>query len=93
MSDLVSYQLQDGIATPDPEQRQGQRHFPAVIDAFNQALDQSIQDKAVVIITGQPGILSGGYDLKEMMKAHKTPWTWWPRAAPWRAACCRTPSP
>ena len=26
-----------------------------------------MQDKAIVIITGQPGILSGGYDLKVMM--------------------------
>lgn len=68
MSDLVSYQLQDGIATLTLNNGKVNAISPAVIDAFNQALDQSIQDKAVVIITGQPGILSGGYDLKEMMK-------------------------
>ena len=39
---------------------------PDVIVAFNAALDQAVQDRAVVIITGQPGILSGGYDLKVM---------------------------
>ncbi|MBO6279395.1 MAG: crotonase/enoyl-CoA hydratase family protein, partial [Pseudomonas sp.] len=39
---------------------------PDVITAFNAALDQAEQDRAVVIITGQPGILSGGYDLKVM---------------------------
>jgi enoyl-CoA hydratase len=37
-----------------------------VIAAFNAALDRAEQDKAIVIITGQPGILSGGYDLKVM---------------------------
>ncbi|MNF61154.1 putative enoyl-CoA hydratase [compost metagenome] len=39
---------------------------PDVIAAFNAALDQAVTDRAVVIITGQPGILSGGYDLKVM---------------------------
>lgn len=68
MSDLVSYQLQDGIATLTLNNGKVNAISPAVIDAFNQALDQATQDKAVVIITGQPGILSGGYDLKEMMK-------------------------
>jgi enoyl-CoA hydratase len=37
-----------------------------VIAAFNAALDSAEQDKAIVIVTGQPGILSGGYDLKVM---------------------------
>lgn len=68
MSELVSYQLQDGIATLTLSNGKVNAVSPDVIDAFNRALDQAAQDKAVVIITGQPGILSGGYDLKEMMK-------------------------
>ncbi|HET8869787.1 MAG TPA: crotonase/enoyl-CoA hydratase family protein [Aquabacterium sp.] len=68
MSELVSYQLQDGIATLTLSNGKVNAVSPDVIDAFNRALDQAEQDKAVVIITGQPGILSGGYDLKEMMK-------------------------
>ena len=39
---------------------------PAVLEQFNVALDRADKDQAVVIITGQPGILSGGYDLKVM---------------------------
>ncbi|MNY02370.1 putative enoyl-CoA hydratase [compost metagenome] len=39
---------------------------PDVIAEFNAALDRAVTDRAVVIITGQPGILSGGYDLKVM---------------------------
>lgn len=37
---------------------------PDVVSAFNAALDQAEKDRAVVIITGTPGILSGGYDLE-----------------------------
>ena len=44
---------------------------PDVIAAFNAALDQATADQAVVIITGQPGILSGGYDLKVMTAGPK----------------------
>ena len=58
----------DGIATLTLSNGKVNAVSPDVIDAFNKALDQAEQDKAVVIITGQPGILSGGYDLKEMMK-------------------------
>jgi enoyl-CoA hydratase len=44
---------------------------PDVIAAFNTALDQAVTDRAIVIITGQPGILSGGYDLKVMTAGPK----------------------
>ncbi|MNV16190.1 Carnitinyl-CoA dehydratase [compost metagenome] len=42
-----------------------------MISAFNAALDQAVTDRAVVIITGTPGILSGGYDLKVMTSGPK----------------------
>ena len=66
MSDLISYQLEDGIATLTLNNGKVNAISPAVIEAFNGALDQATQDKAIVILTGQPGILSGGYDLKVM---------------------------
>ncbi len=66
MSDLISYQLEDGIATLTLSNGKVNAISPDVIAAFNTALDQAEQDKAIVIITGQPGILSGGYDLKVM---------------------------
>ncbi len=66
MSDLISYQLEDGIATLTLNNDKVNAISPDVIAAFNAALDQAVQDRAVVIITGQPGILSGGYDLKVM---------------------------
>lgn len=66
MSDLISYQLEEGIATLTLNNGKVNAISPALIDAFNAALDQAVQDRAVVIVTGQPGILSGGYDLKVM---------------------------
>ena len=66
MSDLISYQLEDGIATLTISNGKVNAISPDVIAAFNAALDQAEADRAIVIITGQPGILSGGYDLKVM---------------------------
>lgn len=66
MSELISYQLEDGIATLTLCNGKVNAISPDVIAAFNAALDRAEQDRAIVIITGQPGILSGGYDLKVM---------------------------
>lgn len=70
MSELVSYHLDDGVATLALNNGKANAISPAVLEAFNQALDRATEDRAVVIITGQPGILSGGYDLK-VMKASR----------------------
>ncbi len=37
-----------------------------VIDALNEAFDKAEQEQKIVILTGQPGIFSAGYDLKSM---------------------------
>jgi enoyl-CoA hydratase len=66
MSELISYHLEDGIATLTLSNGKVNAISPDVIAAFNAALDRAVTDRAVVIITGQPGILSGGYDLKVM---------------------------
>ncbi|MDD2056006.1 crotonase/enoyl-CoA hydratase family protein [Pseudomonas sp. GD03860] len=71
MSELISYHLEDGIATLTLNNGKVNAISPDVIAAFNSALDQAVQDRAVVIITGQPGILSGGYDLKVMTAGPK----------------------
>lgn len=71
MSELITYHLEDGIATLTLNNGKVNAISPAVIGAFNAALDQAVQDRAVVIITGQPGILSGGYDLKVMTSGPK----------------------
>ncbi|RON70959.1 enoyl-CoA hydratase [Pseudomonas fluorescens] len=71
MSELIAYHLEDGIATLTLNNGKVNAISPDVIAAFNAALDQAVADGAVVIITGQPGILSGGYDLKVMTAGPK----------------------
>jgi len=71
MSELITYHLEDGIATLTLNNGKVNAISPDVIAAFNAALDQAVTDRAVVIITGQPGILSGGYDLKVMTSGPK----------------------
>ncbi|WXL24035.1 crotonase/enoyl-CoA hydratase family protein [Ectopseudomonas mendocina] len=66
MSELISYQLDNGIATLTLSNGKVNAISPDVVAALNAALDRAEQDRAIVIITGQPGILSGGYDLKVM---------------------------
>ncbi len=68
-TELVSHQLADGIATLTLCNGKVNAISPEVVAAFHRALDQAEQDGAVVIITGQPGVLSGGYDLKVMQSS------------------------
>jgi len=67
MTELVTYHLADGIATLTLANGKVNAISPDVIAGLNQGLDQAEQAGAVVILTGQSGILSGGYDLKVMM--------------------------
>ncbi|MCU0263826.1 MAG: crotonase/enoyl-CoA hydratase family protein [Candidatus Nanopelagicales bacterium] len=66
MSDPVGYDLEDGIATLTLDNGKVNAVSHEVIQAFHAGLDQAEADQAVVLITGTPGILSGGYDLKVM---------------------------
>ena len=66
MGNLVVYTLDDGIATLTLNNGKVNAVSHELIADFNSGLDQAEQAGAVVIVTGQPGILSGGYDLKVM---------------------------
>lgn len=82
MTDLVNYQLEGTIATITLQNGKVNAMSPDHIAAINGALDQAEQDNAVVMIVGQPGIFSAGFDLKvfqadaaagvEMVKAGST---------------------
>jgi enoyl-CoA hydratase len=82
MTDLVNYQLDDNIATITMQNGKVNAMSPDHINAINGALDQAEKDNAVVMLVGQPGIFSAGFDLKvfqadaaagiEMVKAGST---------------------
>lgn len=66
MSDLVYYTLADGVATVTLSNGKVNALSPQVIADIHSALDRAESEGAVVVLTGQAGILSGGYDLKVM---------------------------
>ncbi len=66
MSELVSYSLTEGVATLALNNGKVNAISPELIEQFNGALNQAQSAQAVVIVTGQTGILSAGYDLKVM---------------------------
>ncbi len=71
MTELVGYELNDGVATIAISNGKANALSHEVFEGLNAALDRAEQDKAVVILIGQPGIFSAGYDLKEMQKGPK----------------------
>ena len=66
MSESVKFQLDGAVATITLSNGKVNALSPDVIAAINASLDRAEEAAAVVILTGQPGILSGGYDLKVM---------------------------
>ena len=64
MSDLLNYTLSDGVATLTMNDGKANVMGSPMQDALNAALDRAAADRAVVVLTGRPGMFSGGFDLK-----------------------------
>ncbi|MGB3725571.1 MAG: crotonase/enoyl-CoA hydratase family protein [Glaciecola sp.] len=69
MTELVHYNLDNKVATITIQNGKVNAISHQVIDQLNAALDQAEKDQAVVVLKGQPGMLSGGYDLKVMKES------------------------
>jgi enoyl-CoA hydratase len=63
MTDLVSYAFADGVATLTMDDGKANAMNPAMQADLNAALDRAEADKAIVVLTGRPGVFSGGFDL------------------------------
>lgn len=63
MTDLVSYAFADGVATLTMDDGKANAMGPAMQGALNAAFDRAEADKAIVVLTGRPGVFSGGFDL------------------------------
>ena len=63
MTELVSYAFADGVATLTMDDGKANAMGPAMQAALNAALDRAEADKAIVVLTGRPGVFSGGFDL------------------------------
>ncbi len=69
MTELLDVQIEDGIATLTLNNGKVNALSHEMIAALHAGLDQAEAAGAVVILTGQAGIFSGGYDLKTMQKS------------------------
>ena len=66
MNKLVQYQSEEKYAIIKIENGKANAISYDVIEGLNTALDKAEQDRKVVILTGQSGIFSAGFDLKIM---------------------------
>jgi enoyl-CoA hydratase len=64
MDATVTYQLQDSIATITMDDGKVNALSPGMLGQLGAALDRALADRAVVVLTGRPGVFSGGFDLK-----------------------------
>ena len=63
MTDLVTYELQESIATITMDDGKVNALSPQLFEELDAALDQAKTDGAVVVMTGREGIFSAGFDL------------------------------
>lgn len=68
MTELIQVSTEDKVMTIRLNNGKVNAISPDLIAAINGALDQAEQDKSIVVLTGQPGMFSGGYDLKFMQQ-------------------------
>jgi len=64
--ELVKTDIKNKIATITLQNGKVNAISPQMVDELNKALDQAELENAVVILTGQVGMFSGGFDLKTM---------------------------
>ena len=63
MGSLVTYQLEESIATIKMDDGKVNALSPAMLTEINAALDQAEADGAVVVLKGREGLFSAGFDL------------------------------
>ena len=66
MTNKVTYTFDDGVAIIAMDDGKANALGSQMWAELNEALDKAEKDDAIVIITGREGMMSGGFDLKEM---------------------------
>lgn len=62
--ETVSYDLADNVATVTLDDGKVNVLSPSSLAGLNAALDLAEKDAAAVVLTGRPGVFSGGFDLR-----------------------------
>jgi enoyl-CoA hydratase len=63
MGTLISYRLENSVATIAMDDGKVNALSPDMLSELNAALDRAAADRAVVVLTGRPGVFSAGFDL------------------------------
>ena len=66
--DKLSYSSNNGVAVITLDDGKANALGTQTWAELNEALDMAEKDDAIVVITGRDGVMSGGFDLKEMRK-------------------------
>jgi len=69
MNEVVQYKSEENYAIITIANGKANAISHEVVDGLNAGLDNALEENKVVIITGQPGIFSAGFDLKVMTKS------------------------
>ena len=69
MNEFVHYQSEENHAIITINNGKANAISHEVIEGLNSSLDKAAQENKVVILTGQPGVFSAGFDLKVMTKS------------------------
>ena len=64
MPDLATYELLDNVAVIAMDDGKANAFGPNMIAAVDGLLDRAEDEAKAVVLTGRPGILSGGFDLR-----------------------------
>lgn len=67
MSDLLSYDVTDDVATIQLDDGKANAFSNLMFDAVNAAMDKADAEAKIIVIRGRDGIFSAGYNLKELM--------------------------
>ena len=68
MTELVKYEIAEGVAEITFDDGKANVMSPAMLNALHAALDRAESDKAIVVLAGREGIFSAGFDLKVFAK-------------------------
>ena len=64
MSNLANYELRDEVAIVGMDDGKANAFGPNMIAAVDEQLDRAASEAKAVVLSGRPGLLSGGFDLK-----------------------------
>src|SRR5262245_11938101 len=64
MGTLVTYRLEDRVATITMDDGKLNVLSPEMFAALNEAFDRAREDRAVVVLSGRDGAFSAGFDLR-----------------------------